>query len=127
MDVVSGPPTDLELLLQALGELQQRQLQVLGELQQLRAELRCTPPLEALMRAIQEEFGTAGSFTCTGLLSLAEQEPLGDLARALEALIDANAGRHGRAIALGRVLQRAPLLEIVGRRAGVTLYRLAGG
>jgi hypothetical protein len=78
--------------------------------------------LAALVAGIEEYFGD-GCWTASGVLEVARDDPHGEVAAALTALGLATA------IGLGRALRRAEsdgLVECVGDRRGVLLWRAAG-
>ena len=95
-----------------------------AEVRELRAELRRgRSGAEQLIAAIEEAFGS-GRFTSAGLLTLAEEDPHGELADALAAAIDIDATPRGRATALGALLARHVDVQIVAEQRGCTVYRL---
>lgn len=107
------------LVLQALADLR-------AEVAALRRELaprRADRHADALLAAVEDEFGD-GRFTTAGLLAIAADEPRGDLAAALAAVVDLNAAPRATATALGRLLARLPAVEVVAESRGVAVYRL---
>jgi len=99
--------------------------ELVAELRGLRADLRRSREVAApeLREALADEFGD-GRFTTSGILSLADEDPHGALARALASSIDMNASPRSRATALGAVLVRLPQIEVVAQQRGCAVFRL---
>jgi hypothetical protein len=116
---------DLELL-EALMVLTRTAEAQLAELRGLRADLRRIgrqTRAPELVSALEEYFGP-GVFTAHGLLTLAAEDPHGQIGVALAELIDLNASPRSRATALGALLRRLPELEMVAQQRGVAVYRV---
>jgi hypothetical protein len=93
------------------------------EVRGLRADLRRKRDEPALIAALDAEFGSA-PFTVAGLVSIALEDPCGELAAALEACIDMNACDRARATQLGMLLSRLEGVDTVDRQKNVSVFRL---
>jgi hypothetical protein len=98
---------------------------ILSELRAIHAVLRRrnATAAPALIVAIEDYFGE-GSFTVSGLLALADDDPHGAIADALADVVNMNASPRSRATALGVLLSRLTEIEIVTQQRGFAVYRL---
>jgi hypothetical protein len=102
--------------------------QVLAEVRALRADVRrvlrvrAAPDLVAALRVVYVP--GISPFTAEGVLTLAAEDPHGELSCALAAFIDMDLEPRARAVSLGMRLSKLPDLEVVGRSGGLATYRL---
>ena len=82
---------------------------------------RTPSAVPALLGALEERFGPS-RFTVRGVLEVVDQDPHGQLAEAVAALIDLNGSARARGTALGALLARLPEVEVIAERPGI--YRL---
>ena len=98
--------------------------EILLELRGLRRDLaRRRDPVPGLLAAIADELGDA-RWTVAGILSIADEDRNGPLARALVEVLDLDAPAHSRSTALGSLLAKLPGVEVVAQQRGVRVYRL---
>src|SRR5689334_22459880 len=85
--------------------------ELVAEVRALRADIkrnRAPEATERFVEALEDYFGSVGTFRVSGLFDIASESPHSEIANAMGELIDMNAPERSKATQLGRLLSRIP-------------------